>query len=380
MVQTLSPQQRIKKIRRLIYIFVITIGLFNIFCPFVVHADIFNNEVQDVYVEITENVAETNDILNKAFKFCQVSPYRIINDATYMASPAIAVNVHNACKTVALVVATLLLMIDFFRKSTNFEWASKWENILVFLIKVVVVKVIVCNTDVIVGYIYSGFNYINTQATGGTVDFLPYGTTTTYKIRIKESLLKSIWDSGFKGWWDYWKDLGAGSTTKTYDYIISEKAVKIFYPKAVMPPDLTVDFEAHAFENPTNSLNFNASIEIILLQAYFLVMKAIAYIIFVIAIGRIFELCIYILMAPLPLATFASDTTHDVAKSFIKNFIATILQIAVIVLMFVIYTAVTKFVNNEYPNTPVLTVVTLISLGLGVMKSGTWSRKLCGLG
>lgn len=379
-MQTLSPQQRIKKIRRLVYIFVITLGLFNIFCPFVAHADIFNNEVQDVYVEITENVAETNDILNKAFTFCQISPYQIINNTTYMVSPNIAIGVHNACKTVALVIATLLLMIDFFRKTTNFEWASKWENILVFLIKVVVVKVVVCNTDTIVGYIYSGFNYINNQATGGSVSFLPYGTTTTYTIQIKESLLKNIWDSGFKGWWDYWTDFGAGSSKKNFSYVISKEAVKIFYPNAKFPPTLTVDFEAHEFANPTSSINFNASVEIILLQAYFLVMKAIAYIIFVIAIGRVFELCIYILMAPLPLATFASETTHDVAKSFIKSFIATVLQIAVIVLMFVIYAAVTKYINATYPNTPVMNVITLISLGLGVVKSGTWSRKLCGLG
>lgn len=379
----LSPQQRIKKIRRLVYIFIITIGLFNIFCPFVVHADIFNNEVQDVYVEITESVAETNDILDKAFKFCQISPYRIINDTTYMASPSIAINIHNACKTVALVVATLLLMVDFFRKTTNFEWASKWENVLIFLIKVVVVKIVVCNTDVIVGYIYSGFNYINTQATGGSVTFLPYSEPKTYKIMIDEHLLGNIMDSGWKGWVNWWEDVGAQGTLspKTpFYYTISEDAVRIFYPHAEFPPDLTVDFEAHAFPNPTTALNFNASLEIVLLQVYFIAMKAIAYIIFVIAIGRIFELCIYILMAPLPLATFASDQTHDVAKSFIKNFIATVLQVTIIVLMFVIYTAVTKFVNAEYPNTPMLTVVTLLSLGIGVFKSDTWARKLCGLG
>ena len=39
-------------------------------------------------------------------------------------------NVKTASKTTALAIATLLLMVDFFRKSVTFEWSSRWENIL----------------------------------------------------------------------------------------------------------------------------------------------------------------------------------------------------------------------------------------------------------
>ena len=47
--------------------FVIVAGLMNIFFPTVAYAgtDIFNNDIQDVYVEITENVDEANDVLQK---------------------------------------------------------------------------------------------------------------------------------------------------------------------------------------------------------------------------------------------------------------------------------------------------------------------------
>ena len=114
----------------------------------------------------------------------------------------------------------------------------------------------------------------------------------------------------------------------------------MFYPNAAFPSGTVYNFEDHPFGNPTAVLSFTPTLEILFWQPYFLVMKAIAYIIFVIAIGRIFELAVYTIFAPLPIATFASDTTHDVGKSFLKNYIATVMQIAVIVCMFVVYVGV----------------------------------------
>ena len=155
----------------------------------------------------------------------------------------------------------------------------------------------------------------------------------------------------------------------------------MFYPHAVFPSSTNVMFEDHAFGNPTTALTFNPTIEIILWQPYFLAMKAIAYMIFVVTIGRIFELAVYTIFAPLPIATFASDTTHDVAKSFIKNYIATVIQIAVIVIMFIVYLAVAQYFANHtsgLSSLKLIQFIALISLGLGVMKSGNWAKKICG--
>ena len=58
----LSPKEKLRCFHRNIYIFIIVSGIFNIFFPLVAHADIFNNDVQDVYATITENVDETNEI------------------------------------------------------------------------------------------------------------------------------------------------------------------------------------------------------------------------------------------------------------------------------------------------------------------------------
>ena len=377
MYRSISPQSRIQKIRRFVYIFVIVAGLFNIFFPVIAHADIFNNEVQDLYVKITENVKETNDILRDAFNLCRTSPYTIINNTTYNAQGGVSIAIHTACQTVALVVATLLLMVDFFRKSTNFEWASKWENVLLFLVKIVVVKFVITNADVIVGHIYTAFNHINDRAIGAHPTFLPYGAETTYRIKIDYGLFTKIKDQGlFKGVWSYLSAPAHGSTI-TFNYVISHDAVKIFYPDAQFPvdPSVILEYEEHPFA-PDNCI-IQPTLERLFLTPYFLAMKAIAYVIFVIAIGRIFELCIYLIFAPLPIATFASDTTAEVGKSFIKNFIACVIQVAIMVMMFVLYVAVTKYCMDQF-TTPLLSLATLLSLGLGVMKSGTWAKKICG--
>ena len=120
----LSPKEKLWRFHRNIYIFIIVAGIFNIFFPLVAHADIFNNDVQDVYATITENVDETNEILKSAFRFTQVSPYSIVNSVGGAAG-GIGVAIRTATKNLALIVSVLLLMVEFFRKTTNFEWSSK---------------------------------------------------------------------------------------------------------------------------------------------------------------------------------------------------------------------------------------------------------------
>lgn len=367
------PKKKIT-IRQRIYMFVMIAGLMNIFFPFVAHADLFGFEVQDIYVQITQNVKETNDILKSAFEFSQTSPYDVVNGIAGTAQGTIAVTVRSAAKSMALVVAALLLMVDFFKKSITFEWSSKWENILIFLIKIIVVKQVVQNADTIVAYIYAGFQSINDAATGTSIDFLPYGTPTKYYVSINQSVFEHL----RKGWWDFWYDIGAGDVYNNYYYDISPDAVKMFYPSAVFPEDTNLGITA--FPEPTTAMMFMPTLEMVFIQPYFLVMKAIAYIVFVIVIGRVFELSVYTIFAPLPLVTFASDTTHDVAKSFLKNYIATVLQISVIVIMFIVYVAINKYIVGVFSGTKLIQVVILISLGLGVIKSGTWSKKICGIG
>lgn len=75
--------------------------------------DVFNNDIQDVYVKITENVDEANEVLQKAFQFAQVSPYTVINMSS---QTAVANAIIAGSRTLALIVSVLLLMVDFFGK------------------------------------------------------------------------------------------------------------------------------------------------------------------------------------------------------------------------------------------------------------------------
>lgn len=334
-------------------------------------ASLGDYEIQDLYQSITDNISETNKLLRKAFKFAQASPYDVVNSISGTEQGNIAIAIRNASQTMALVVATLLLMVDFFRKSVTFEWSSKWENVLIFLIKIIVIKQVVQNADVIVSHIYAGFQYINSVATNTSSDFLPCDNKIVYNISVPYR-----GDTLFD-----WCASHLWHVDIPYTYNISQDAVKIFYPNASFPDGGSYMLDDYFFPIPVDRPSFTPLIENILLQPNFIIMKAIAIVIFVIVIGRVFELSVYTIFAPLPLATFASDTTHDVAKNFLKNYIATVLQIAVIAAMFVVYVAVNKYFGaNDFSNTKLIQLVELIALGLGVIKSGAWSKKVCGMG
>lgn len=362
-----------QKCRFMIYTVVIVVMIL-MFNGMPVFASLGDYEIQDLYQSITDNVHETNKLLNRAFDFTQISPYTVVNGIAGTEQGNIAVAVRNATKSMALVVATILLMVDFFKKSITFEWSSKWENILLFLIKLIVVKQVVQNADTIVSYIYAGFQSINNAAVGTDIDFLPCGNPSHY-IMYAPYRGDTWYEWGFSLLWH--EDL-------PNDYNISLDAVRMFYPNAVLPAAGTYQPDDFPFASPTGNINFIPLAENLLLQPYFWVLKALAIIIFVVTIGRVFELAVYTLFAPLPLVTFASDTTHDIAKNFIKNYIATVLQIAVIVVMFIVYVALNRYFTVEsiygFTGVRLIQFVALGTLGLGVIKSGAWSKKICGIG
>ena len=351
-----------------VYFIICTIAVY-LTCAMPVHASLGYYEVQDLYQTITDNVEEANDLLKRALAFAKVSPFTVMGKAPGAAG-GIGESVKTASGTAALAIATLLLMVDFFRKSITFEWSSRWENILIFLVKVLVLKQVVQNADVIMDNIYTGFASINNAATiGGTVNFLPCGDIHKYHM-----LAPYRGDSVVE-----WVYSLAWHVDIPYEYHISKEAVAMFYPNPDLPAPGTYNVEDCPFKAPIDLPSFTPLIESVMLQPYFLIMKAIAVVIFVIAIGRVFELCIYTILAPLPLATFASETTHEVARNFLKNYVATILQVAVIVTMFSVYSAVNTYFTSLGTAIKFIQLVTLIALGLGVVKSGTWSKRICGI-
>lgn len=55
--------------------------------------------------------------------------------------------------------------------------------------------------------------------------------------------------------------------------------------------------------------------------------------------GRFFKLYMYTAIAPVPLSSFAGETTQNIGKSFLKSYIAVCLEGAIIVLACIIFSA-----------------------------------------
>lgn len=357
------------------------IGLFMLFMidvPFTAHASLGGYELPDLYQDITDETNDTNALISKALEFATTSPYSVMDKIPRDGNVrAMALQIHKASMSVALVVATMLLMVDFFRKSANFEWASRWENILIFLVKVIVIKQVVQNCDVIISHVYVAFNYIVDYPQVDTVKFLPQADMVQYQITMPDK-----GDSIFQ-----WAANKVKGSTVTYEYNISKDAVHMFYPDANFLTGGPYDLDPFMqYTLPPVKRPFIPIIEKFLKMPYFLAFKAMAIMIFVITIGRTFELCIYTLLAPLPMATFASETTHDVAKNFLKKYIAVVIQVAVILVMFAVYTGVTNYMGlssttatTSWNAVHFMHFVAFMSLGLGVLKSGAWAKSICGV-
>ena len=351
--------------------------LLSVAMPIHGHAALGGYEVADLYQDITNEVDDTNELISKALKFSTVSPYDIIEKLTYKNNGnmrSLMVQIHGNSKTVALVVATFLLFVEFFRKSVNFEWSSKWENILLFLVKVIAIKQIVQNSDISIAHVYVAFNYLATNTSAGDTSFL----SDNKNVVIYALDRPDKGDTFFQ-----WAVNKLSQKTQTQHFRISRDAVNMFYD--VKLPDAN-ELDAKYKDiaefgkqySPFDS--FIPMLDKILKMPYFLALKAMAIMVFVITIGRTFELGIYTLLAPLPMATFASETTHDIAKNFIKKYIAVIIQVAVILTMFGVYKALKLYiVGTVFEGVKWMQFVAFMSLGLGVMKSGAWAKSICGV-
>lgn len=101
----------------------------------------------------------------------------------------------------------------------------------------------------------------------------------------------------------------------------------------------------------------------------------------IVVIGRVFELAIYTLIAPIPLATLACDGLQDVGKNFLKSYVAVSIQAVVLILMFMTYNAVSSSTQFQQMLSLVQdwrAIIMCLVLGLSVMQSGQWAKRIVG--
>lgn len=256
----------------------------------------------------------------------------LTNDSLLQTATTSLPNLVSAIKATAITLCVMFFLIDFFTKSLHLQWVT-WENVLMLFLKLVAAKVCVDNAELFTTILYRGFNsFINAIS----------GTITQYCF------------------------IDGDDMTKAQYFVSASQASQIVN-----------NYDAGFLNFQPMLLNLQISIQ-------GLIMKIIMVLANVVVIARLFELTVYTLIAPVPLSTFACEGLSDVGKGFLKSYAAVSLQAIVLAIMFVAYSAVnTALVSGRIGSTNltlngVMGLVTTLTLAMGVMQSGSWSKKICG--
>ncbi len=256
----------------------------------------------------------------------------LTNDGLLTTATTSLPNLVAAIKAMAITLCVMFFLIDFFSKTLHLQWVT-WENVLMLFIKLVVAKLCVDNAELFTTILYKGFNSFV-----GAIS----GTVTQYSFISGDNMTKA-------------------------QYFVSAS-------------------DAHLIVNDTNAgfLNFQPLLMNLQITIQGLIMKIVLILANVVVIARLFELTVYTMIAPVPLSTFACEGLSDVGKGFLKSYAAVSLQSIVLALMFISYSAINNALISGNIGSTNLTLsgisglITTLTLAMGVMQSGAWSRKICG--
>lgn len=242
-------------------------------------------------------------------------------------------NLISAIQGTALILCTLFFLLDFFSKSLHLQWVT-WENVLMLFLKLFAAKVCVENSVWITDCIYKGLTSMVDTISGSS------GFYVTSIIKDPEA---------------DWQSTSLLFVTQTEAYQIWNHVDAGF-------------------------LNFQPVLLNMRIQIQGIIMQIIMAIANVIVLGRLFEIIVYTLIAPVPLSTLSCDGLTDVGKGFLKSFAAVSIQAIVLVIMFVAYSSVITLLtdNSSIMGSGFGGIILTLTLGLGVMQSGQWAKRICG--
>ncbi len=281
------------------------------------------------YGQCLDNI---NGIVNELNSLFSMLIELMTNDSLFTSATTAVPDLVSMIKGTSLTLCVMFFLIDFFTKTLHLQWIT-WENVMMLAIKLVVAKVCVDNSEFFTNMIYSGFNSF--------VDAIA-GTITQYRF------------------------IDGDDMTKAQYFVSSSQASQIV--------------------NNTDAgfLNFQPLILNMQISIQGLIMKIVMIIANVIVIARLFELTVYTMIAPVPLSTFACESLSDVGKGFLKSYAAVTLQSIVLAIMFIAYTAINNALidgrigSYNLALDGIFGLITTLTLGIGVMSSGSWAKKICG--
>lgn len=274
--------------------------------------------------------------------FQKLNPYNLSGPSlggTTTASAAlqdIQTVVMDAVTSIALSLCILFFLMDFFRKSMDLQWV-KWENILMFVLKLVFAKVILDNSAEIMEFIFTVFNdlavYVSNNVTQGS-GIIPVDPT------IEDGLALSY--SNF--------------------FLTAE------------------EFQYYCWEGG-GFLGLARMLKIIELQPSVWIAMGVMLVTGVMIFARMFEVLVYTMISPIPLSSFASDEHRQIGISFIKSYAAVCLQAVVIIVLFAAFAALGNELDKlqgTFASGSWGILLRVLVLGIGVFKSGSWAKKMCG--
>lgn len=282
------------------------------------------------------------DNLNKMYEeavgmFSRVNPFKLNAAAgTGNHLTELMVNVSEIVVGVALPLCTLFFLLEFFKKSMDLQWV-KWENIFLFMIKVIFAKIILENSMGIMEWIYTVFNNlainVNTALGVGGSGFLDVRDKADDPIR-----------------WD---------------------ACRLF---------LTQE-ECEFYRDDGGFWGLSRLLKIIELMPSIWIAQGVMMVTGVVIFARVFEVMVYTMVAPIPLSSFSSEEHRQIGIGFIKGYAAVCLQALMIVVMFAAFAALGNELDSlqdSYASGSWGILLRVILLGMGVFKSGSWAKKLSG--
>jgi hypothetical protein len=172
--------------------------------------------------------------------------------------------------------------------------------------------------------------------------------------------------------------------TRTYDLL---QYIFVFFNKLVVQIGAALGAisigkltDTTALTNQLASMDFFGKFGLMLeLCPLYLIRKFMTLVITVIVYGRIIEIVLYWIFAPIPLATITNSDFGDIGKNFIKMFIATLLQGAFMMLCVAIYSILVKqhVFESSVSGLWVLMSYSAV-LTVALVKSGSMSKRLLG--
>lgn len=275
------------------------------------------------YAWVKDAIEQYGVILNNAYNMI----INILCNSTYLStilSDEKLVPLLDAIKGTAIILCAIFFLLDFFSKSLHFQWVT-WENVLMLFLKLTVAKVCVDNAEWITTTLYNGFCSLGSSITESdlTQSFLP-------------------------------------EPPELYSYFLTNSEVQKLGSQSFF-----LNLDSLMMATKVNIIGW--TILIVLLVSN------------VVIIGRMFELAVYTLVAPIPLSTLACDGMQDVGKNFLKSYAAVCIQAIVLIIMFLAYNAVSELLIPMFNLLDGFkAIIMCLVLGLSVMQSGQWAKRICG--